>query len=39
MTDIYPSDIRREPCEEMRTHLESARTRTSPRRVDFYDIL
>ena len=38
MTDIYPSDIRREQFEEIRTHLESARKRTNPRRVDLYDI-
>ena len=35
---IYPSDITREQFKKIRSDLESARKRTSPRRVDLYDI-
>lgn len=34
MTERYPRERRREPWEERRTHGESARKRTPPRRVD-----
>ncbi len=38
MTGRYPSDIRREKFDMIRRDLESARKRTSPRRVDLYDV-
>ena len=34
----YPSDITREQFEVIRPLLESARTRTRPRKYDLYDI-
>ena len=34
----YPSDITREQFEHIREDLESAKKRTSPRKVDLYDV-
>ena len=34
----YPSDIKREQFEVIRTLLESARKKTAPRRVDLYEV-
>jgi len=34
----YPSDISREQFEEIRGLLESAKRRTTPRRMDLYDV-
>ena len=38
MRKSYPSDIRREPFEAIKLLLESARRKTSPRRVDLYEV-
>ncbi|NHR08888.1 transposase, partial [Chromobacterium haemolyticum] len=38
MRKSYPSDISREQFEVIRPLLESARKRTSPRRVDLYEV-
>ncbi len=38
MREIYPSDISLEQFDTIRGDLESARKKTSPRRVDLYDI-
>ena len=38
MRKSYPSDISREQFEMVRTLLESARRKTSPRRVDLYEV-
>ena len=34
----YPSDISREQFERIRPILESCRKKTSPRRIDLYDV-
>ncbi|MGQ5525723.1 IS5/IS1182 family transposase, partial [Chitinimonas sp. PSY-7] len=36
MRTAYPSDVSREQFETIRPLLESARKKTSPRRVDLY---
>ncbi len=38
MRKSYPSDISREQFEEIRPLLESARKKTSPRRVELYEV-
>ena len=38
MRKSYPSDIRREQFEVIKPLLESARRKTSPRRVDLYEV-
>jgi transposase len=38
MRKSYPSDISREQFETIRELLESARRKTSPRRVDIYEV-
>jgi hypothetical protein len=38
MRSAYPSDISRVQFEQIRPLLESARKKTSPRRVDLYDV-
>ncbi|WP_221913965.1 IS5 family transposase [Thiorhodospira sibirica] len=38
MRHTYPSDLRREPFEQIRALLESGRKKTAPRRVDLYDV-
>ncbi|MGQ5525588.1 transposase, partial [Chitinimonas sp. PSY-7] len=38
MRTPYPSDISREQFEAIRPLLENARKKTSPRRVDLYDV-
>ena len=38
MTKSYPSDISREQFEAIKPLLESARRKTSPRRVDLYEV-
>ena len=38
MTKSYPSDISREQFEAIKQLLESARRKTSPRRVDLYEV-
>ena len=38
MRKSYPSDISREQFEVIKPLLESARKRTSPRRVDLYEV-
>ena len=38
MRKIYPSDISREQFEAIKPLLESARRKTSPRRVDLYEV-
>ena len=38
MRTPYPSDVSREQFETIRPLLESARKKTSPRRVDLYDV-
>ena len=38
MRKAYPSDITREQFEHIREDLESAKKRTSPRKVDLYDV-
>ena len=38
MRKSYPSDISREQFEAIKPLLESARKKTSPRRVDLYDV-
>lgn len=38
MRKSYPSDISREQFETIRELLESARRKTSPRRVDLYEV-
>lgn len=38
MRTRYPSDISRERFEQIRPLLESARKKTSPRRIDLYEV-
>ncbi len=38
MRTRYPSDISREQFEQIRSLLESARKKTSPRRIDLYEV-
>lgn len=38
MRTRYPSDISREQFEQIRPLLESARKKTSPRRIDLYEV-
>jgi transposase len=38
MRKTYPSDISREQFEAIRPILESSRKKTSPRKVDLYDV-
>jgi transposase len=38
MRKSYPSDIKREQFEEIRPLLESARKKTSPRKVELYEV-
>lgn len=38
MRQRYPSDVSREQFESIRVLLETARKKTSPRRIDLYDI-
>jgi hypothetical protein len=38
MRQSYPSDISREQFEQIRPLLEGARKKTSPRRVDLYEV-
>jgi transposase len=38
MREVYPSDISRKQFDLIRSDLESARKRTSPRSVDLYDV-
>ena len=38
MTKSYPSDISRDQFEVIKPLLESARRKTSPRRVDLYEV-
>ncbi|MFA0925104.1 IS5/IS1182 family transposase, partial [Xanthomonas fragariae] len=38
MRKSYPSDISPDQCDVIKPLLESARRRTSPRRVDLYEV-
>ena len=38
MRRCYPGDISREQFEQVRPLLESARKKTSPRRIDLYEV-